>query len=83
MLEKFECDENIEISVIEDNSFSGCDNLKELVIGNPNCVISDKEKTNQPDNTEIKGWSNSTVRTYCEKNNKKFGQIGISIYYRF
>lgn len=77
MLEKFECDENIEISVIEDNSFSGCDNLKELVIGNPNCVISDKEKTIS-DNTEIKGWSNSTVRTYCEKNNKKFGQIGIS-----
>ena len=77
LLEKFECDENTEISVIEDNSFSGCDKLKEIVISNPNCVISDKEKT-IGDNTEIKGWSNSSVRAYCEKYNKKFSQIGVS-----
>lgn len=77
LLEKFECDENVEISALEDNSFSGCDNLKELVISNPNCVISDKEKTIS-DNTEIKGWGNSSVRAYCEKHNKKFSQIGIS-----
>lgn len=77
MLNKFECNESVEIKRIDDNAFMGCKQLKELVINNPNCIISDKEETIDG-NTVVKSWSRSSAHDFCEKNNKKFEQTGIS-----
>lgn len=81
-LNRIEFNDNVEISRIEDNAFFGCKKLKEIVINNPNCIISDKKETIDNE-TIIKSWSRSSASDYCEKNNKKFEQIGISFVVTF
>ena len=64
------------ITVIGNNLFYECANLKKVIIGNPDAAISDIFLRNCNDYAVIYGWEGSTAAVYALENDYDFRTIG-------
>lgn len=69
--------ENTSLKKIGAEAFAGCSSLAEIMIYNPNCVVSSDVKTFD-ETTALKGWSKSTAYDFANTNNRTFIKIGTS-----
>lgn len=64
------------VSCIEDSAFDGCNNVSEITVYNPECIMPDGWITSNVD-AVIYGYTNSSAEIFADGNDLNFVSIGV------